>query len=1634
MHRLRHGIMPQLRLCGILMLIIALAPPLAQAAPASIQIHGVLVDGDQAPLTGLRKWQVRFFNAPTSGTQVGGTQTSATLLSARGEFSIPATLPAQAAGEAQLWYELAIDSDNPANGDAADDVFANRFQVHAVPFAVYASALAQNVSAAQVGDGSVADNEFQSLKGVRSGIQGQLDAKAGAAQVYTRTESDAQRAALNASITSQGTVLATHTAQLASQAQTLSQKANIASVYNRAQIDILQSIQNELNTSFTQAFRRNDVTLTSHTLAFRRDGALLTSHTQQLAALRAIPPSYSRIETDSMMADKADKASVYTQAQIDSQMAAKADRSSVYTQAQIDSQQAAQDALASSHTLALGSHDGLLTSHTLAFRRDDALLTSHAQQLAALQAVPASYSQPQIDGQLAGKADKASVYTKAEVDAQQADQDTRISAKADAATVYTMGQVDSALGAKADKASVYTQTQIDSQQAAQDLVIAGKANLSEVYTRVQVDGQQFIQDTAIDAKANKADVYTKSEVNDSQSAQDAVISSHTQAFRRDDALLTSHTLAFRRDDALLTSHAQQLAMLHAVPASYSQAQIDSWMAGKADINSVYTQAQIDSRLADKADNTSVYTQAQIDGQQAAQDSLISSHTLAFRRDDALLTSHTLAFRRDDALLTSHAQQLSALQSVPAGYSQAQIDSQMADKADKANVYTQAQIDSQQAAQDALISSHTMAFLRNDAALTSHAQQLATLQAAPASYSQTQINTLLNDKADKTSVYTTTQIDAQQAAQDAQIGLKANSADVYAKAQVDSALGAKANAADVYTNAQIDSQQTAQNTLIAAKANSADVYTQAQADARYLQPATGQNLTLSSNAQAITHTGATGLTVASQNGYVDVEGVRFTGNQLGVSGNAAVTSLSATKLAINTTSTLAGSMTAGSGLLHVDATNGRVGVGSTSPATRFEVKALMGSMTNIATAGTPSASSTYNVTYNAGNAFDSNNSTFWASIYQSPVTHGEYLLYDFGADAAQIITGYRLKQVYSFMNITGWKFQGSNDNASWTDLDVRSGHAYTAATEEFTFNNQTAYRYYRFNIPTSNMPSDGQVAISTLEMFSRLSTSVLTVGADAYPRGVGIGKTLPASFLDVAGSLALPIRSAGANTTLVDADYTLVATAAITVGLPAAASCTGRVYVIKRETGAGNVIIDPNASETIDGAATRTIDANYTAITVQSDGSAWHTALASAGGGSVDLSNYFTKTEVNTALAAKANSSDMTTALSAKADASSVYAKSEVFTKAEADARYAPIGGGGGAESDTLDSVTGRGATTTNAVTVGSLTSSGPVTISNAAAPGTTTNKLYAASGNLYWNGTQLNGGGGSGDGVTAPVFYGDGSAGALTINSDTNWNNTPPAGFNTKYTDVTINATLTVPSGTKLYCTGNLTIGASGKIIVEPFAGPSSAGISGAPALNGVGGIGIASDFQAAMIRNPDLNGGGGGVTRNGTYGSGGYGGGTLLLLCQGNITIQGSIQANGADATNPNTASQGIQGSGGGAGGVIVLASAGTIAIPGSVQAKGAAGAPGWDGNGGTGEGGGGGGGGGIVHLISATPVSFTNINVAGGPGAAGAGAASTTVWGGGGGACGGNGGAGGYPHVTAPSGSIGRVVQTQRTPASVY
>ena len=99
-------------------------------------------------------------------------------------------------------------------------------------------------------------------------------------------------------------------------------------------------------------------------------------------------------------------------------------------------------------------------------------------------------------------------------------------------------------------------------------------------------------------------------------------------------------------------------------------------------------------------------------------------------------------------------------------------------------------------------------------------------------------------------------------------------------------------------------------------------------------------------------------------------------------------------------------------------------------------------------------------------------------------------------------------------------------------------------------------------------------------------------------------TNSSSWVSLSGSTA---TAKSANYTAVDGDFILMTTSTInrTVTLPLAANSTNAIIEVKKiDSAIGNVIIDANGAETIDGATTFTIDTQYQSIKLHCDGTSW----------------------------------------------------------------------------------------------------------------------------------------------------------------------------------------------------------------------------------------------------------------------------------------------------------------------------------------------------------------------------------------------------------------------------------------------
>jgi len=109
---------------------------------------------------------------------------------------------------------------------------------------------------------------------------------------------------------------------------------------------------------------------------------------------------------------------------------------------------------------------------------------------------------------------------------------------------------------------------------------------------------------------------------------------------------------------------------------------------------------------------------------------------------------------------------------------------------------------------------------------------------------------------------------------------------------------------------------------------------------------------------------------------------------------------------------------------------------------------------------------------AAHAFDDDLGTRWRS-YGDLDQPSFWLKYDLGAGNERAIARYSLTTTY-FVNYQpiDWELQGSNDDQAWTPLHtVTDAPTATSTRTEYSYANDTAYRYYRvFVTETGDLPN------------------------------------------------------------------------------------------------------------------------------------------------------------------------------------------------------------------------------------------------------------------------------------------------------------------------------------------------------------------------------------------------------------------------------------------------------------------------------------------------------------------------------------------------------------------------------------
>ncbi len=119
-------------------------------------------------------------------------------------------------------------------------------------------------------------------------------------------------------------------------------------------------------------------------------------------------------------------------------------------------------------------------------------------------------------------------------------------------------------------------------------------------------------------------------------------------------------------------------------------------------------------------------------------------------------------------------------------------------------------------------------------------------------------------------------------------------------------------------------------------------------------------------------------------------------------------------------------------------------------------------------------------------------------------------------------------------------------------------------------------------------------------FKQVETSVEQINLALAAAGIA---------LDQAGqALTVAIREVNASGPVLENDYIVLVdatAAAVTLDLPAAAGSKGALVTVKKlDSSVNTVTVEANASETIDGAANKTLTAQYETLRIVCDGVEW----------------------------------------------------------------------------------------------------------------------------------------------------------------------------------------------------------------------------------------------------------------------------------------------------------------------------------------------------------------------------------------------------------------------------------------------
>jgi hypothetical protein len=130
-------------------------------------------------------------------------------------------------------------------------------------------------------------------------------------------------------------------------------------------------------------------------------------------------------------------------------------------------------------------------------------------------------------------------------------------------------------------------------------------------------------------------------------------------------------------------------------------------------------------------------------------------------------------------------------------------------------------------------------------------------------------------------------------------------------------------------------------------------------------------------------------------------------------------------------------------------------------------------------------------------------------------------------AAETLTWYEMTPTTDTpsRNPSAWVWEGSNDNATWTTLDTRSGVAWSTSPllpQTFTFSNATAYLYYRLNISAAQAGENGYCSFCELDVTRYVHAPVASEFYWNEPPRNAVDSN-PGTFWTTNGSMAAWLR-------------------------------------------------------------------------------------------------------------------------------------------------------------------------------------------------------------------------------------------------------------------------------------------------------------------------------------------------------------------------------------------------------------------------------------------------------------------------------------------------------------------------------